>query len=126
MIAVDESALICDLAETYHVYDYRSLPVQLVATFCVGLRENSRIKMKLSGMSYPYETILLAGIIDKLSLLVWQRTKDGVSGENVPKSVLATILNIENVSEKDHLVYDSAEDFERAKDNILRSIDNGK
>lgn len=46
MINTDESAVICDLAETYSIFDYKSLPVLTVATFCVGLRENSRIKMK--------------------------------------------------------------------------------
>lgn len=44
MVAEDEDALICDLAETYQIYDYRSLPLQKVAVFCAGLRENSRIK----------------------------------------------------------------------------------
>lgn len=49
MIAKDEDALICDLAETYRIFDYRSLPLKTVATFSVGLRENSRIKMSLGG-----------------------------------------------------------------------------
>ena len=44
MIAVDENALMCDLAETYGIYHYRQLPPTLVAVFCSGLRENSRIK----------------------------------------------------------------------------------
>ena len=48
MIKTDEDALICDLAETYQIYDYKSLPAYMVATFSVGLRENSRIKMKLN------------------------------------------------------------------------------
>ena len=43
MIAIDEDALICDLAETYQIYDYRRLPVQTVAVFSLGLRDNSRI-----------------------------------------------------------------------------------
>ena len=33
MIKTDEDALICDLAETYQIYDYKSLPAYMVATF---------------------------------------------------------------------------------------------
>lgn len=69
MIRLDEDALICDLAETYHVFDYRSLPVKLVATLCSGLRDNSRIKMKASEMTVSSETFLLAVIADRIELL---------------------------------------------------------
>ena len=69
MIRLDEDALICDLAETYHVFDYRSLPVRLVATLCSGLRDNSRIKMKASKKPISNETFLLAVIADRIELL---------------------------------------------------------
>lgn len=35
MLNLSEDALICDFAETYHIYDYRSLPLRLVATLAV-------------------------------------------------------------------------------------------
>ena len=47
MIETDESALICDFAETYHIYDYRALPVSYAATLAYGLRSDSRIRLKL-------------------------------------------------------------------------------
>ena len=68
MIRLDESSLICDLAETYHIFDYRSLPVQLAATLSAGLRENSRIKMRMAGAPASQETILLATIADRIEL----------------------------------------------------------
>ena len=37
MIALDQNALICDFAETYGIYNYRALPVSLLATLAVGL-----------------------------------------------------------------------------------------
>ena len=40
MIAVDENALICDLAETYGIYNYRQLPPTLVAVFSLGYEMN--------------------------------------------------------------------------------------
>ena len=57
MLATDETALVCDLAETYGIYDYRSYPATVIATFAVGLRENARIWLKMNKMAYPLETI---------------------------------------------------------------------
>ena len=64
MISVDEEALICDFAETYHIYDYRSLPARRAATFAVGLRDDSRIKMKMAGMNVSMDSIMIAAIAD--------------------------------------------------------------
>lgn len=43
MILTDEDALICDLAETYHVLDYRALPLKTAAALASGLRADARI-----------------------------------------------------------------------------------
>lgn len=56
MIVTDEDSLICDLAETYHVFNYRELPVKLLATLSVGLRADSRIKLKISDMLLQKES----------------------------------------------------------------------
>lgn len=69
MMRLDEDALICDFAETYHIYDYRSLPVPLAATLSAGLRENSRIKLKAAESSVSLDTLILAAIADNLTLL---------------------------------------------------------
>lgn len=69
MMEIDEAALVCDLAETYHILDYRSLPVQLVATLSAGLRDNSRIKLKAADMPVSLETIIFATIADNLTML---------------------------------------------------------
>ena len=76
MIRLDEDALICDLAETYHIMDYRSLPVKLVATLSAGLRDNSRIKLKVAESPVDFETIILAAIADNLTLLRAGFSKD--------------------------------------------------
>lgn len=70
MIRLDEDALICDLAETYHIYDYKAMPVSLVATLAAGLREGSRIRILTDARKAPVDTILLAGILDRLSVLL--------------------------------------------------------
>ena len=70
MIRLDEDALICDFAETYHVFDIYALPATLAATLAVGLRDDSRIKMSMADRKGSVNTILLAGITDRLSILL--------------------------------------------------------
>ena len=69
MMHADRDALLCDLAETYHVYDLKALPVLTLAALSFGLRDDSRIKMKLSGMVYVSPVILQAAIADNLALI---------------------------------------------------------
>ena len=75
MIATDNDALICDMAETYKVFDLRALPVPMLATLAAGLRDDSRIKIKLSGARAATDTLLLASIADALNFLAWAKTK---------------------------------------------------
>lgn len=119
MIKTDEEALICDLAETYQIYDYRQLPTTRVAVFACGLRDDSRIKMKLSGQLVPIDTLLLAGISDKLSTLVWFQTEDGQKGKNRPTSLINLLTNSKEESKKDVVVFDSGEDFVRTRNQLM-------
>ena len=85
MIRMDETALICDFAETYHIYDYRAMPLRTVAALAAGLRRNSRIMIKMSGVGVDPDTLLLAAAVDRLSFLAWVKTKDGQKNRNRPK-----------------------------------------
>lgn len=111
MLSADREALVCDLAETYGILDYRALPVPLLATLAVGLRADSRIKMRLSGMKASRTELLLAATVDRLSMLLWSKTEDGRNNTNRPKSVLDALLGKEQ-STDDIQAYDSAEAFE--------------
>lgn len=77
MIELDEDALICDLAETYRIFDYESLPVKLVATLSSGLRDDSRIKLRAAKSPVSMEMIMLASVADNLSLLRAGFSKNG-------------------------------------------------
>ena len=99
MVSVDKEALMCDLAETYHIFSIRELPARQVAMYAVGLRENSRIKLAMTGQKASNEEVLLAMIADRLSLLVWFKTKDGQDDTNRPKSMLALLLGEEKTNE---------------------------
>ena len=110
MICVDEEALICDFAETYHIYDYRSLPLKLAGIFACGLRENSRIMMKISGLKISLNDMMLAAIADNTSLTAWLQTRDGARGINRPKSIIQSITG----ERKDNITtFRSGEEFDK-------------
>ena len=69
MLSTDESLFICDMAETYHILDYKALPVNLLAVLASGLRENSRIKMKIAGITYIPPEVVLPQVADYLMLI---------------------------------------------------------
>ena len=123
MIATDEEALICDLAETYHIFDYRSLPARTVATLSVGLREDSRIKLKMTGQKQPMNTLLLASIADRLSAFIYGFSGEAKNGRNRPKSLVDMFLNGER--EPEISVFDSPEAFERRRREIIEGAQNG-
>lgn len=107
----DEDALLCDLAETYGIFDIRSLPVVRVATFAIGLKGDSRIMRIMTGQKHTTEEILLAGILDRLSWIAWTKTKDAQKGNKRPESVLEKMLGNKNSSQKEFEVYETGEDF---------------
>lgn len=120
MIKLDESALICDFAETYHILDYRALPLKTAAVLASGLRDNSRIMMKISGLQISPETALMAAAVDRLSLLFWAKTKDAENGNNRPESILAKLTGEITTKDSDLQSFDTAEEFEAARQRILQ------
>lgn len=122
MLARSEDALICDFAETYHVYDWRALPIRTAATLACGLRDNSRIKMLISGTRYKTDTMLLAGIADRLSILAWQRTKDGQRGRNKPRMLIDEMTK---KKQRENISYSTPEEYLAAREKIVERINNG-
>ena len=113
-----ETAVVCDLAEYYHVLDWRSLPLRTVGMLVAGLREDSRTMMQASGQKIKLDSALLAASLDRLSMLLWARTKDGEKNRRRPKSILDTLTKEKD--KKDQVVaFESAEDFMEARRRIL-------
>jgi hypothetical protein len=125
MIAADEDALICDLAETYSVLNYRALPVPLLATLAAGLRGSSRIKTKMLNRKIQPDTMLLAAMVDRLSFLAWAQTEDARNGSNRPRSVLEALIG-DGQASGDFVVYDSIEEYESARAAALGGDDYGQ
>ena len=123
MLEVDEDALICDLAETYGIFDYESLPVQMVATLSIGLRGDSRIKMKMSDSDLSRSDLIRTIIADYLATLVWFKTKDGQHGRNRPQSLRELFSGARK--QKEIETFDTSEEFDKARHMILKGVDNG-
>ena len=112
MICADREALLCDLAETYGIFDLRALPVSTLATLAVGLREDSRIKRKLLGNPLTRTEMLLAAVFDKLSVLAWLWSKDGQTGDNPPESLLSALMGEKEERSGAAQAFETAEEFE--------------
>lgn len=117
MIHTDEDALICDLAETYHIFNYRELPVHLLATLSVGLSDDSRIKKKLRNVPALPGYIVDAFIMDALNIMIWQNTADGMKGRNRPESILKKIAG--DTEDSDMLTFASGDDFEKYRKELI-------
>ena len=121
MISLDKAALICDLAETYGVYDYRSLPVQTVAAFSVGLRDNSRIKTKMRGDNVSTDTLLLGMIYDNIS-----RVLVALGAIEEPKFISEVLVSGSDNKGSDIKTFKDARSFEEERARIIGEIRNGR
>ncbi len=108
MINFDEDALICDFAETYHIYDYKSLSCKKAGVLACGLRSDSRVMMGLSGCATTTDQMLLASVVDNTRLIAWLQSEDGVNGTNRPKSILAQMMG---EPEKGVVAFTSGKEF---------------
>ena len=113
MIAFDKSALLCDMAETYGIYDLRSLPVRTTATLAAGLREDSRIMMKMRGAKAPRTDILKAMIYDMIRGYMWAQGM--YKGDEPPLSIADVLLGKELESDTELESFNSVEEYERRR-----------
>lgn len=111
MLAEGRDELVCDFAETYHVLDLWALPVPLMATLAAGLRDNSRVKMKMAGLMYIPPEVLLPRVTDVLTAIAVGLSKnakmpplmmDVMTGKAKPKEEKTEPV----------MSFDSTEDFD--------------
>lgn len=88
------------------------LPVVYVATLALGLSDNSRIKLKASGLEMNCERILLAHIADNTAINAWLQSEDGRKGRNRPASMVKLLTEKIDTS-KQPRQFDSGADFDK-------------
>lgn len=111
-----EDLVICDLAETYGILEYRELKGRTLANLVCGLRPSSRLMQTLNNQRVTTEELLLASAVDALNMLVWSKTKDATTGKNRPASI---VQNLTQAEEPKAEGYDTIEEFERARASII-------
>lgn len=124
MIAADEDAFICDMAEYYHIFDWRALPVRTVATLACGFPYGSRTNRAALGIKVSFGDLLAAAAVDRLSILVWEQTKDGQKGRNKPKMLVESLLSSQGQN-RENETYDTPEAFEAARRKLQGGDENG-
>lgn len=80
--------------------------------------------MRMSNQSIPMETLLLAGLSDKISVLLWTKTKDGQKGRNRPPMILDA-FNQNKTKQRETVVFNSGEDFEERRKELLKQATSG-
>ena len=115
MIATDEDALLCDLAETYGIFDLNALPVETLAALSFGLRQNSRIKRKMAGALEVDEMELLSVIADNLTLI-----RSVLLGQELSDTALTSMYIRKQNRPQAQPIYKfkSSEDFKEAWEHV--------
>ena len=77
--------------------------------------------MKLNGQEQPQSLLMLALILDAVNIMAWRQTENGVEGKNPPKSVYNILTGKEDTrSQNEYQTFDSGEEFEAARNEILK------
>lgn len=113
MLSMDKNAVICDLAETYNIYDYKRVPGRLLGILVAGLGDNTRIGKKINGVKGTVTEVLLAQILDGVRFLCWAQTEDGRKGKHRPKSVASEFFVSEDKNKAKTMTID---DFEKIRE----------
>ena len=101
--------------------DYKALPVHLTAALFAGLKADSRIKMRLSGMTVPLDLVLSAAAVDRLSMLVWAQSRDAEKGRNRPDSLVSELLG-EGKRGGDICAFSSGDEFDAARKKMTEGV----
>lgn len=66
----------------------------------------------VNGQKVTQSHLLLAAIVDRLSILAWQNTEDGHNGRNQPKSIVEMMT--EDKRRAKYKTFSSGSEFEQA------------
>ena len=111
-----ENDMICDLAETYQIFDYRRVPGRLLGTLVAGLGPNSRVYQKLAEQEVPTDTFLLTAIVDELRMIVY--LLDGNKNKKAPDPIAGRLIKQQEKPRK-HVSFRTPEEFLKARADLI-------
>lgn len=79
--------------------------------------------MVMADMRYTLDTLLSAGILDRLSILIWQKTEDAQTGKNRPASVVDLLTGNAQEPETENISFASGKEFEETRNKILKGVE---
>ena len=112
-----EDEFICDMAETYHVFNWRELPLKTAAVLASGLHQDCRSFRNLYGQKLRSDEYIQLAILDELQYIKWLLTKDAAKGKNRPESILNKMLGA-NTRQKVS-GFSTPEEFEATRKKIM-------
>ncbi len=77
--------------------------------------------MLMNGQNVELNTLLLASIVDRLSLLVWAKTKDAEKNKNKPKSLVEELNNLK--IKEEYISCKSGKEFEKKRKEIIKEME---
>ena len=75
----------------------------------------------MADTTLPLNTMLKAGILDRLSILIWQQTEDAQTGKNRPASIVDLLTG--NAQEPETVSFASGKEFEETRNKILKGVE---
>jgi len=111
--------MVCDLAQTYHILNYKELSPEMVAALVLGLGNDSRVKMKLSNRVITTQETLLAIIADSAQFLAWSKTKDAKRGHYKQKSILKILQGEYDKPKEELQSFKTVEEFEEYMNSFI-------
>lgn len=119
MLSLDREAVLCDFAEVYHIYTFKGLSARYIATLAIGLRENSRIKLKMLGVKNCLPDIIInALLIDLVRDIRYIFAKYLSLETERGESIVDLIYGKEQSAKKTG--YSSVQEFEEARERIIK------
>lgn len=115
MMGADKDALLCDLAETYHIYSFEAVPIETLAVLSAGLHDDSRIKMRMAGMTKVSPSFSLVNLADTVTLLRYELRAE----KNAPRPQLLRDVVTGKREKQDHRSFISIEEFEEARRRLI-------
>ena len=118
-LATSKTSLICDLAEVYHIMDWRKVPGRTLGALVAGLGPQTRIGMEQAGIKATPDHIILGRIFDAVNLLLYSKTKDAKTGKNMPESYADKFIINQDANKDEYEAFTDAEAYEKARKEIL-------
>lgn len=106
------------MAETYHVFNWRELPLKTAAILASGLSKDSRCARKLHGQKLSSVEYSLLAILDDLRTLTWIKAQEH-SKNKIPKpeSMLQALMQQDQKPKV--LSFRTPEEFEARRQLII-------